>query len=400
MQTITLEEAQNRLLTHAGCVAAECVELLESVDRILAEDVYAGISQPPFERSAMDGYAVRSEDIRLASRDCPVCLEVIDAVCAGDVSKKSVQTGQAICIMTGAMIPEGADCVVKQEETDYGTANVNIYQAVQKSANCCPKGEDFRQGDCLGQKGERIDAYRMASLASAGIAHVKVRKKIQVAIITTGEELMPPGQTLLPGKIYNANRAYLTGRLLQLGCKITDGVFVGDDIDAIASAVQKSAAHADVIVTTGGVSVGVKDLLPKVMEKLGADILFHGIDLKPGMPTMGSCYKGKIVLSLSGNPFSASAVFELLMQPLLQKMSSCALPLLIKKEAVLAQNYPGNSRSRRVLKAYDDGQYVHITKGQHNGQMRGGIGTNCLVDLPSGSAQLQSGDKISVWTIN
>ena len=348
MQTITLEEAQARLLEVVHCVMSEKVELLRSIDRILAEDVYAHVSQPPFERSAMDGYAVRSEDIWTASSSNPVCLKVIDRVCAGEVTDKSVHAGEAIRIMTGAMIPEGADCVVKQEDTDYGEEQVKIYVSLAQKMNCCPVGEDFHQGDCLGWEGEKVDAYMMASMASGGIDSVPVRRKVRAAVITTGEELMPHGQPLLPGKIYNANLAYLTGRLLQLDCNLTEGIFVGDDADKITAAVEKCAEEADVILTTGGVSVGVKDLLPEIMKKLGADILFHGIDLKPGMPTMASLYAGKPVISLSGNPFSASAVFELLMQPLLQKMTGSQQTSLVKKEADIAYDYPGNKGSRRV----------------------------------------------------
>ena len=169
---------------------------------------------------------------------------------------------------------------------------------------------------------------------------------------------------------------------------------------AKAVALVKVLAYgADVILTTGGVSVGVKDLLPEIMKKLGADILFHGIDLKPGMPTMASLYAGKPVISLSGNPFSASAVFELLMQPLLQKMTGSQQTSLVKKEADIAYDYPGNKGSRRVLKAYDDGHAVHITKGQHNAQMRQGIGTNCLVDMPAGTGPLKAGDKVHIWRL-
>lgn len=399
IQTITLEEAQERLLAHIHSVMPEEVGLLESIDRILAEDVYADVSQPPFERSAMDGYAVRSRDLMTADRHHPVCLKVIDRVCAGEVTDKKVQEGEAIRIMTGAMIPEGADCVVKQEDTDYGEEDVKIYLSLDKHINCCPVGEDFHQGDQLGKTGAKIDAYMMASMASGGIEKVSVRRKVRAAIITTGEELMMSGQPLLPGKIYNSNLAYLTGRLMQLGCDVTEGCFIGDDTEAIISAVKRCAAQADVILTTGGVSVGVKDLLPEVMEKLGADLLFHGIDLKPGMPTMASVYNGKPVISLSGNPFSASAVFELLMQPLLRKMTGSSHPMMVRKEAALAHDYPGSIGSRRVLKAYDDGHAVHITKGQHNAQMRQGIGSNCLVDMPSGTGPLKAGAKVYIWSI-
>ena len=399
MQTITLEEAQARLLEAVHCVMSEKVELLRSIDRILAEDVYAHVSQPPFERSAMDGYAVRSKDIRTASSSNPVCLKVVDHVCAGEVTTQSVHPGEAIRIMTGAMIPEGADCVVKQEDTDYGQEQVKIDVSLAEKMNCCPAGEDFHQGDCLGRAGGKVDAYMMASMASGGIDRISVRRKIRAAVITTGEELLLPGQPLQPGKIYNANLAYLTGRLTQLGCDITEGIFVGDDTDAITDAIKKCAGQADVVLTTGGVSVGVKDLLPEVMKKLGADILFHGIELKPGMPTMASVYAGKPVISLSGNPFSASVVFELLMQPFIQKMTGLCKSLLVKKEAVLAHDYPGSKGSRRVLKAYDDGYAVHITKGQHNAQMRQGIGTNCLVDMPAGTGPLKAGNKVYIWRL-
>ena len=174
IQIITLEEAQERLLAHVHPVMPEKVGLLESIDRILAEDVYAAISQPPFERSAMDGYDVRSTDLKTSDSSHPVCVKVIDRVCAGEVSDKYVQECEAIRMMNAEMLKEGGDFVVKQEDTDYGEEDVKIYLSLDKHINCCPIGEDFHRGDCLGQKGERIDAYMMVSMASGGIDKVSV----------------------------------------------------------------------------------------------------------------------------------------------------------------------------------------------------------------------------------
>lgn len=440
MESITLEQARNIVYEYAHPSETEQVSLYDAAGRYLAEDLYADISQPPFRRSAMDGYAVRSVDVAGASEDHPAELTVIYKSYAGDAPGRAIGPGEAVRIMTGAAVPDGADCVVQQERTDYGEDKVLIFGEVKKEANCCPIGEDFLKGTLLLKKGDRIDCYGCATAAAAGNQEIAVCRRPRVLLITTGDELCEPGAALLPGKIYDSNAVYLRTRLRELGCKCVGVVRAGDDIEKICTAIRRCTgadthgeAHSlelpetemsgagasvskssllqaikpelqvsgndmvdvDLIITTGGVSVGQKDFLPVVIEQLHGECLFHGIQLKPGMPTMFSRIGRTPVLSLSGNPYSAIAVFELLMQPFLQK-SRGTEQREERRTAVAADTFPKKSPARRMIRGRLHGMEVRFSEEQRNGQLLSGTGTNCLIDIPAGSDPVHPGDEVEV----
>lgn len=397
---ITLEHAQELLKQYTGTVECERVPVLECSGRILAENVQALVSHPAFARSAMDGYALRSEDVEGASRSTPVVLYVSDKICAGGISKIRVSSGMAVRIMTGAMIPDGADCVIRQEDTDLGEPVVRIYASAEARQFCCMEGEDFLKDEILARQGERIDAYLISAAVAAGRKELLVRKRIRAAVITTGDELKQPGSVLKRGQIYDAGLAYLQVRLLEMGCLISCAQAVTDDTKDICRAVAEAAGNADIVITTGGVSVGEKDLLPYAMEELGGETLFHGMDIKPGMPTMFSMLGAIPVLSLSGNPYSAFAVFELLMPVLMSTMQSRKTDRLRERTAIAADAFPKKSRCRRIIRAVYDGENVRFLAKQRNGQLTGGIGTNCLVDIPAGAPGVYVGDKVKILLLD
>lgn len=393
---ITLEEARELICGATPPVGSERLPLVACIGRVLAEDFTALMDQPPFPRSAMDGYAVRSEDTVGACGIQPVCLEVESKVCAGDMASVALSPGKAVRIMTGGVIPKGADCVIRQEDTDYGEEMVRIYREAVPWMNYCRKGEDFSKGELLAEAGNTVDAYTVAVAAAAGRDALCVCRRIKAAVITTGDELCMPGETLGDGKIYDSNMAYLHSRLIQSGC-VASGIYAaGDDLEQICKTVMRAKETSNLVITTGGVSVGQKDLIPQAMEQMGADILFHGIAIKPGMPTMFSMLQGVPVLSLSGNPYSASAIFELLAQPLFAKMQGKKGSVLAKRTAVLQNDYNKKSPARRILRGIYDGSGVHVPAEQSNGQMKAGIGSNCLVDIPAYSDRLKAGERVQI----
>lgn len=349
MARIAIEDAQKLVFQEGIPVETEYCPVSECAGRVLAEDLTSAIPQPPFARSAMDGYALREADIKGACQEQPVILKVIYKTCAGDPPGRRLLPGECVRIMTGAVLPEGADCVIRQEDTDEGESRVRIYSGGRAQQNCCAAGEDFKPGDILARAGDRMDAYIAAAAVAAGRRELLVRRRLRAAIVTTGEELAEAGSALLPGKIYNSNLTYLQVRLVQEGCEVVYCRRTGDERSVIAAAVREAVKTADFVVTTGGVSVGQKDQLPYVMEELGARILFRGISLKPGMPSMGAVLEKTPVLCLSGNPYSAFAVFELLIRPLKAGFLGCTEYHYTRVQTIAASGFSKPSKTRRLL---------------------------------------------------
>ena len=386
MDRITLEEALERMCGDRKSKETEEIPIHECIGRVLAEDFMAQIMQPPFPRSAMDGYAVRAEEIKGASKEHPVCLKVQRKVCAGDEPAILSESGHAIRIMTGAPIPEGADCVVKQEETDYGEEVVKVFASAERNQNCCPAGEDFYTGEKLIEKGSVLNAYAVAALAGNGAETVRVRKKLTVALISSGDELIQPGKPLTPGKIYDTNLFFLRARCIQLGCELVLAETVGDREDEIQGAIEKAIEKADLIITTGGVSVGQKDLIPEIVSHWeNTEVIFHGVNIKPGMPTLFALMEGKPFLGLSGNPYSASAVFELMGVILIAKLQGKSAYTHKIRYAKLENGFSKARPCKRIVRGYYDGEKVILSKFQKNGQVRAGIYSNCLVELEEGN---------------
>ena len=393
---ISLEQALNILMDHVTHGKTERKPLEDCLGLILSEDVYALLDMPPFSRSAQDGYALCSKDSIGATGENPVKLKVTGKIYAGDHLDVQVRPGEAVRIMTGAMVPAGADCVLRQEDTDEGEDVVQIYKEVEPGCSICFKGEEYKKGHTLLHAGTKIDAAALAVASGNGIMELPVYERVKAAVVSSGSEVVEPGAPLTPGKIYNTNTIYMKARLSQLGAKVMMTRSVGDDLEVMAEALKEAADQAELVVTTGGVSVGQKDLTEEALLSIGAEILFHGIAIKPGMPTLAAEKDGVLFIGLSGNPFSAAIPFEMFVREILSlKMGDPDLKL--RRETLTAvTGFSKNSRRRRFLRGKAEGKEVWLPDQQANGQMRSMVGCNCLIEIPAGSGPVKAGDKVEV----
>ncbi len=396
---ISIEEAQNELMSHAELLSIEEIPVADAFGRIAAEDIVSNMTQPPFARSSMDGYAVRRKDVSDCKEESPVKLPVCAVCFAGD-APAVLLPGCAVRIMTGAPVPAEADMVIPQELTDCGEDDVIIKSIKLKNNNVVPAGEDFSEGDILLQNGRTIDAYTVAASVAGAVEQVKVRRKIKAAVITTGSELVSPGEKLAPGQIYNSSLAFFETRLKALGCDVVKTVSVTDDPKQIQKLLEETSEDADLILTTGGVSVGKKDFIPEVIEKLGAENIFRHMDIKPGAPTMAAKYNGTTILCLSGNPYSAIAMFELLFPSYEMKVLNRKNCRMFSFQTFALNSFPKASPKRRIIRGVFKQNGVYIPEGQRNGQLISGIGSNCLVDLPAGSTAVKEGEMVTVHMLH
>lgn len=398
MKGLLLKDALQMLLEQTKEIKeCEIISLWEAAGRVLAEDIIAVRNQPPFDRSPLDGYAVRSEDLKGASKEHPVTLRVIDEVDAGHVTESQVERGMAVRIMTGAPIPKGADCVVGQEDTDYGEEQVKVYEEIAYHKNYCFEGEDYGEGDLLLKKGIQIGAVESGVLASLGLQEISVFRRPKVSVITTGDEIVLPGEELLPGKIYDSNLYTLVTRLRTFGVEIKDFGRSVDDAEEVAKRIQKAFEDSDLVITTGGVSVGKKDIMHDVLKIMGAKRLFWKIAMKPGMPTLCALYQGKLLICLSGNPFGATTNLELLVRPVLAKMTGRKDLRIVKKRAICQSEFSKKSFVTRYVRAYYDGSNVQMGKGSNaSGILSSMCGCNCLIEIPAGTERVDVGDEVEV----
>ncbi|MEA4973192.1 MAG: gephyrin-like molybdotransferase Glp [Candidatus Metalachnospira sp.] len=402
MENVTLEQAIELITDSVTAVTAtETVTLIESLGRILAEDVIADFNNPPYDRSPIDGYACKAEDIADVEEGNIVKLKVIDEVFAGQYTDAVVNNGEAVRIMTGAAIPSGCDCCVWQENTDYGEDEVSIFKPVSKFENYCFAGEDFKIDTELLKKGEKLNYVDIGVLASAGRGQVNVYKKPSIALITTGDEVMTPGEKLNKGCIYNSNQSLIATRLIELGygaCIVTEAA---DNAGAVAKKITDAFDTADIVITTGGVSVGKKDIMHDAIKLIGAERVFWKVNIKPGSPTIYSLYNCKPIISLSGNPFGAAANFELLVRPLIAKMSLDNSVVPRKAAGVINREFIKGGNLRRFIRAvYNEGK-VYIPEGLHSaGVLASMRGCNCLVDIGAGNLGVHIGDRVNVLLIN
>lgn len=394
-QWITLEQAIETIIQAVQTKQPIKLPLTQICGEILAEDVTAAIDQPPFPRSPLDGYAFRGKDSAGASKEHPVRLKVVDKIYAGGTSSVTVQPGEAVRLMTGAMIPNGADCVIRQEDTDYSEDVVELYREIKPFQNYCRQGEDYQKGTLLLKAGTKLDFAAVGVLASNGVSAVRVYPKPKVGIIATGDELFDPGKPLPSGKIYDSNLFMMRARLHELGLE-TKAMQIGDSYDKVADGIVQLLESTDAVITTGGVSVGQKDILNESLPYLSAETLFHGLKMKPGSPAIFSIYRGKPVLSLSGNPFAAAATFELLARPMLAKLANDSTLNCKTTTAILATPFQKASPNRRFVRGLFQNGAVTLPQGHSSGQLSSMVGCNCLVDIAAGSGALKEQTLVKV----
>lgn len=377
-----------------------CVDLLDSMNRICSEDIYADMDNPPFDRSPLDGYALKSKDSEKNDRNEEEVVDVIGTVYAGECFNGEIKDGQAVRIMTGAPMPKGSDCVIRQEDTDYGKDKVKIYKSVKAYGNYCFKGEDIQKGTSIITKGTKISYQHIGVLASMGVSKVKVVKPLTIGLISTGDEVIDITEELKPGKIYNTNRYIIGAKLNELGIKVKDIKDCGDNTKEVSQKIEEEIEKVDMILTTGGVSVGVKDIMHDVLKELGAERLFWKVNIQPGTPAIGAKYNEKLLICLSGNPFAAIATFELIVRPVLAKMSNDKDIDVIKTEAVTVNEFHKKSKKRRFIRAkYKDGIVEIPGKNHSSGAIFSMLECNALIDIEKGNEGLKEGEKVNIVLI-
>ncbi|HAT4115131.1 TPA: molybdopterin molybdotransferase MoeA [Clostridium perfringens] len=399
---IALEEALEILNKNTKALKSEVVSIKDSLKRVLYGDVKSKINNPPFNKSVFDGYAFKSEDSKGTSKENPIELKIVDEIFAGDFSEIEIKSGEAIRIMTGAPIPVGADCVLKQEETERHGDLVKIFKEMKSYENISFMGEDIKIGETLIKKGKRLDYADLGIMASSGISEVTVYKKPRVSIISTGDEVCDINSTLKPGKIYDSNLYSLSARIEELGYNVLSMKHVGDNIIKIGKAIEKAFEKSDIVFTTGGASVGEKDLMQKVAESIGFEKLFWKIKIKPGSAVVCSKREEKILISLSGNPNAALTTFELLGKPVLKKLEGEEKDINIKREkGILMDSFNKKSPKRRFLRGniiYDEkGAKVYITQIKSgNGILSSLLNANCLIEIEKGNEGLNRGEVVNI----
>ena len=322
---INLDEARRRIeeYLHPQPLGTVDVPLIDATGRVLAKNVTSPINVPPFNRSTVDGYAVIAEDTFRADEDSPKRLKVIGTANIGEITELPIRRGDAVEITTGAPLPPEANAVVMLEDTSQNDNGISIYKPASEGENVMASGSDIRTGETVLKQGAVLSPRELGVIAALGYDEVEVFRKPRVAVLSTGAEIVEPGKALPPGKIFDINSYTVAAAVKEgYGEVISFGIIPDDDVDLLETKLKEALDVADVIITSGGVSVGPKDYVPKIIDRLGKPgLVIHGVAIKPGKPVAVAVADGKPIFSLPGNPTSSLLVFALLVQPVLFKMS-------------------------------------------------------------------------------
>lgn len=405
---IGVDEAQADVLRHARALPPSSVDLGQALGLVLAEQITSDLDSPPRDKALVDGYAVVAEDLRAG----PVELTVLEEVTAGLVPTLDVRPGAATRIMTGAPTPRGADAVVMVERTELVSGRDNAVRvtdpALAAGANIMRRATSMRQGDLLLSPGRLIRPIEIGLLAEVGRTRVMAHPRPRVAVLSTGNELVPPDQMPGPGAIRNSNGPMLAALVTRAGGLAVDlGICRDEERDLRER--MRAGLESDVLVLSGGVSAGVLDLVPHCLASLGVRCVFHHVQLKPGKPTWFGVAAGesggdKLVFGLPGNPVSSLVCFELFVRPAVAKVGGRLSPLASPRTAELA--CPHKQRGNRptyfpaILVETPEGiARVTPTDWRGSADQRGVSEANCLVYFPAGDHQYQAGDRVRTWLL-
>jgi molybdopterin molybdotransferase len=393
---LSVEEARQQMLETIPVLPPETRGILDSLGHVLAEDVHATENIPPFDNSAMDGFAVISEDVKRASEDNPIQLPIIEIIPAGYAPKKRLARGQASRIMTGSMMPEGADAVIMQEVTAWDDATVKILESAKIHQNIRFTGESVKAGDLVIPKGKLLRPQEISMLASLNRSAVSVYRRPKVAVVSTGDELTPLGEALKPGKIRDSNRYGICAQLREVGCEPVDVGIAIDDEAETERKFREGLAQADALITSGGVSVGDYDVVKVVLMKLGV-LNFWRVAMKPGKPQAYGISDGKPIFGLPGNPVSSLVVFELFVRPALLKMAGHTKLLRPTFKAILEENvFNRDGRvnyMRAIISKRDGTHYAKTTGPQGSGILYSLVLANGFIIIPPG-ASIKAGEAV------
>jgi molybdopterin molybdotransferase len=399
---ISIEKALDIIRQNIPASQLETVSLLDSLGRVIGEDMFSDIDMPSFDKSAMDGYALRSEDIKLP----PVELEVIEIVPAGKVATKELKPGKAIKIMTGAPIPLGADAVIIKEDTQYisSTQTVRCFKRVERAANICFKAEDVKKGEMVISRDTKITPQHIALLSAVGKDKVRVYKYPTITIASSGDELVEITQKPIGAQVRNSNTYSIQAQLNNVGFKVTSLSIVKDEMDSLTKKISQGL-RADIFILTGGVSVGDYDIVEEVLKKLGTEILIDQVAIKPGKPFVFGKNKHCLVFGLPGNPVSVFVSTEVFIKEVLSIL--CNDPGLKNPiiKAILTEPIERTSNrqqylfARCYLEAETNLWKVEPIKGHGSADIASLSRSNVFIIVPADSPPLPSNSPVSVMVL-
>lgn len=400
---IKVDEAIKRVMAYQKSGSIEFLPIEESFGRFLGDDLIATHDVPFFNRSPYDGFAIIAADTEHASSTNPVQLEVVGEIGAGSVFPYMLQPGQAVRIMTGAAIPQGADAVIMLElvcefETD-GKPFIQVRRKVKSGDNISLIGEDKKKGTVLAPKGTYINPGVVALLATFGYKQVPVSTKPAIGIIATGSELLKVDEPLQPGKIRNSNTYMVAAQIERAGGKPVNFGQFNDDFDTCFRQVADALNKVDFLITTGGVSVGDYDYLPAIYQKLGAEVLFNKVGMRPGSVTTVAVKDGKLLFGLSGNPSACYVGFELFTRPMIRAYLHCVNPIVKKTIATLGSDFPKPNPFDRFVRgrlSFENGKIIAYPIGLDKSNVVSSLAeANVLINLPGGTRGFTKGMEVS-----
>jgi molybdopterin molybdotransferase len=403
-ETLTVLQAQERILACFAPRTAEVVPLISAYHRVLARNILASQDLPPFANSSMDGFAVKSSDLRSASSDAPVSLRVVALIPAGTVSNRTVSTGESARIMTGAPLPGGADAVVPLEDIQPGNSGseetVLVFKPISPGDSVRPRGMDLHKGDSVLSAGKCLLAQDIGLLASLGLSEVPVYPRPRIALFSSGDEIVQPGEIPGPGQIFDANTFFLSGLMTDEGAEVFRLGVARDDPADIERILDKALdLQVDVIVTSGGVSVGAFDFVRDAIEKNGR-LDFWRVNMRPGKPLAFGLYKGLPLIALPGNPVSAYVGCGVFILPVVRKMIGLS-PLFRQLVSVVltqAINSDGRESYLRVKIVKENEQWMaYFPSHQGSGNLLSLVRSNALLILPIGVKSLPAGSQAFAW---
>ncbi|NOU47294.1 MAG: molybdopterin molybdotransferase MoeA [Bacteroidales bacterium] len=389
---ITLEEAYKIVTSDLPRTATETIDFRMTAGRILAEDICSDMDMPPFDKAAVDGYACRRADIANPMR-------VLEVIAAGKSPSKTIEPGTCSKIMTGAVMPEGADCVVMVEQTIEKDSMVTLTDLKTKN-NFAHKSEDIKKGEIVLAKGTCIKPQHIAVLASVGAVLPVVYKKVRVCIFSTGDELVEPDSIPDISQIRNSNGSQLVSQAIRLGTEVTYGGILPDNETVTRSAISEALKNHDVLIFSGGISMGDFDYIPGILAELGISILIRSIAVQPGKPTVFGRSGDKFIFALPGNPVSSFNIFEILAKPFIYRLMGYEWnPLIIRLP--LANDYvrKGTARHGFVPATIENDGSVQPLVYNGSAHINALVSANALISVPLGTASIQKGELVDVRLI-
>lgn len=405
---IAVSDAVARVMEYVKRGEIERVPLTESYGRVLGEDVVADHDVPHFDRSPYDGFAIRAEDTKKASYEYPAEFEVVGEIGAGSVFTEEVKAFQAVRIMTGAAIPTGCDAVVMLELAEGFQKDEKTYMKLkrpfQSGDNISYAGEDVRKHQVLVEKGTMINPGVAALLATFGYSEVATVKRPVIGIVTTGSELLEVHEPLEPGKIRNSNSYMIGAQIIRAGGIVRYYGQFADDFDTCYEMVKKTMEEVDILITTGGVSVGDYDYLPAIYEKLGANVLFNKVAMRPGSVTTVAEVNGKLLFGLSGNPSACYVGFELFARPIVRTFLHMKEPHMYRGEAILMNGFPKANPFTRFVRGKVEivnGKLQAVPVGLDKSSAISSLAdTNAFIVLPGGTRGFEEGMTVTVLLLD